>query len=551
MNNDANCRRVIAIGLDAAELGLIEKWIAARRLPHIEGLFGRGLVASARTDETGYVAETTWTVFLTGCRPTKTGYWSTVSYSPDYSVRETGAYDYSKFQPFYAYCHGLKVIALDVPHARASASVDGIQVLAWGAHSPLGPSVSVPPGVFDMIVKRHGKHPTLNDDWMSIPETESRTISLEQALVTGIRRRTDICVDFMRNEPWDLLLVVYGESHSAGHAIWHLSQPDHPLYSHYADPDHDPLLNVFQAIDTAVGRILAHAPRDAYVVLFATEGMKANSSDLPSWVFIPELMFRHSFGGRAGLAKGKAGGQLEPLGRYAEDNWLRSVWSLREDKNPLRRAIRRHAKLCVSWAAEKVLGSGFGPAHPLSCRPFNYMPPMWYRPFWPEMTAFALPSFSDGYVRINLRGRETHGKVDSADYDRMCTDISTLLHDLRDGRTGAPVVRSVIRVRDGAETEGRYLPDADLVVLWADRPSDVVDSPACGRIGPAPLRRSGDHTPRGFFVVAGPGIAGGRLPDCELVDVAPTILALLGSDIPGHFDGRPQIDSDASIDLAY
>jgi len=38
-----------------------------------------------------------------------------------------------------------------------------------------------------------------------------------------------------------------------------------------------------------------------------------------------------------------------------------------------------------------------------------YQPAIWYKPFWPQMKAFALPSFSEGYIRINLQGREPEG----------------------------------------------------------------------------------------------------------------------------------------------
>lgn len=542
MNATANPTRVIAIGMDSGDLDLIERWMADQHLPNVAKLFARGTIAATRNDDMpGYVAETPWTIFLTGCRATSTGYWSTVRYEPDYTVREVGAFDYQSVRPFYGYCPGRKVIAFDVPHARKVESVDGIQVLAWGAHSPLGPSESVPADLLPRLSREFGRHPTLNNDWMSIPDTPAKAAKLERDLITGVERRTEMCLDLLVNEPWNLLLVVFGETHSAGHAFWHLSQRDHPLYSAYADSGHDPLLAVFQAVDKAIGEIMAEAPADAQIVLFSPEGMKSNSSDVPSWVFLPELLFRHSFGGRAGLANGRAGAPLPPTGRYPSQDWLRQVWSLREDGNPLRRALRAKLKLRASWALERLLGSGDGLAHPLACEPFNYMPQMWYRPFWPKMKAFALPSFSDGYVRINLRGREAAGTVDPGEYRSVCGEISGLLQELVDPRTGSPVVERVTTMRDDPGEDGGRLPDADLVVQWAAQPTDVVDSPRYGRIGPVPMRRSGDHTSRGFFVAAGPGIPAGRQRDCALVDLAPTLLGLLGAPIPGHFEGRAQL----------
>lgn len=541
MAHDAASRRIIAIGLDSAEFDLVNRWIDAGHLPNIERVFRTGAVAELQASR-GYTAETPWTMCLTGCRPRTTGFWSSIKYSADYRIADTGAYDFASCGPFYDYCHGRKVMALDVPHARTSAEVDGIQLLAWGAHSPLGSPASVPDELFDEVVARYGKHPAFEHDDMLVWETESKCEALETALITGVQRRTRLCLDLMQSHPWDLLLIVFGEPHSAGHHFWHLSQPEHPLYEAYAAPGHDPMLSVYKAMDEAVGQIVDQAPRDAYVMLFSPEGMKSNSSDLPSWFFLPELLYRASFDGKAGLANGVAGAPLPPLGRHKRIEWMRALWALREDSNPFRRAIRSRLKLRASWHAENVLGSGFGPDHPLSTNSLRYMPPVWYRNLWPEMKAFALPTFSDGYVRINLRGREAHGLVDPADYDRTCDEVTTLLHGLKDARTQRPLVAEILRTRKAAdEPADGHLPDADLVVLWRDTPTDTAEHPTFGRIGPVPLRRTGDHRPRGFFAATGPSIPAGQMPAGHLVDIAPTILGLLDVPVPNHFEGQARL----------
>jgi predicted AlkP superfamily phosphohydrolase/phosphomutase len=159
------------------------------------------------------------------------------------------------------------------------------------------------------------------------------------------------------------------------------------------------------------------------------------------------------------------------------------------------------------------------------------------------MKAFALPSFSEGYVRLNVRGREKDGIVDAADYEAVCREISAELHRLTDARTGKPAVKRVVRTRvgpDGPAVDGERPSDADLIVVWEGVPIDVVDHPAAGRIGPVPFKRSGSHVHRGFLMAAGPGVpAGERLPEAHALDIPPTILALLGAAIPAHFDGRP------------
>jgi predicted AlkP superfamily phosphohydrolase/phosphomutase len=49
----------------------------------------------------------------------------------------------------------------------------------------------------------------------------------------------------------------------------------------------------------------------------------------------------------------------------------------------------------------------------------------------------------------------------------------------------------------------------------------------------------GTHRPEGVVAIAGTGIAPGRYLDAKLIDVAPTILRLLGEPIPDHIEGTP------------
>ncbi len=63
---------------------------------------------------------------------------------------------------------------------------------------------------------------------------------------------------------------------------------------------------------------------------------------------------------------------------------------------------------------------------------------------------------------------------------------------------------------------------------------------AAGLLGPAPFWKSGSHRPTGFVAGLGPGIPR-QAPagTARVVDLAPTVLDLLGTAVPGHMDGRP------------
>jgi hypothetical protein len=81
------------------------------------------------------------------------------------------------------------------------------------------------------------------------------------------------------------------------------------------------------------------------------------------------------------------------------------------------------------------------------------------------------------------------------------------------------------------------------VILWQEQyVTDTVDSPQYGRIGPAPQWRSGNHRPRGFFLARGPHIAANSaLPTGHVLDLAPTLQALLGVPLADYFAGKPLV----------
>lgn len=533
---------VVALGLDAADPVLLERYMAAGHLPVLSRLRQEGAYARLTTFE--YCrAEASNTTFLTGCSPAKHGYWSPFRFKTDYTV-ETTPYEFADYQPFYGLGSDFRVAVFDLPQSRLSEKVNGIQVLGWGAHSPRCPSHSSPPELFADIVARHGEHPTLRKDDVPSMGDEAAMTRLQQGLETGVARRAAACIDLLNRETWDLFLTYFSEIHSGQHYFWHLSHPDHPLFQYFGTPGKDPLLALVRAVDTAIGRIVAALPAGARLVVFSDHGMESNTTDVPSTVFLPELLYRLAYPGKFGLAKGRPGTAPPPVIKPdAHRSWRSTLYALKHDANPITRWLRQHMSTeRFHYGVEKRFGMNTVPLCPDDC-PLGAQPPMWYHPAWSGMTAFALPSFSEGFVRLNVRGRESSGIVDPADYDRVCREVTADILQLTDARTGQPAVERVVRTRaqpGGPAIDGERPSDADLIVIWQGVPIDVVDHPRAGRIGPVPFKRSGSHVHRGFLMAAGPGIpAGARLPEAHALDIPPTILTMLGARIPTHFDGKP------------
>ncbi|NEQ97186.1 MAG: nucleotide pyrophosphatase [Cyanothece sp. SIO2G6] len=551
-------RTVIAIGLDAADPSVIEKWMSQGYLKNIRQLRDQGAYGRLKTFD-HYRAETPWTTFLTGCSPKKTGYWSPIKYYQEtYTADTVQAYDYSHYKPFYAVDSSKRVAIVDMPHARLCEDLNGVQMMAWGAHSPQGPSESSPAPLFQEMVEQYGEHPVLRKDGadtLNIPALKT----LLKHLKTGVERRAQICQDLIQREAWDFFLTVFGETHSVGHYFWHFSQPDHPWHEEFqACFDTDPMLEIFEAIDRGIGDILAKAPSDAQVVVFAAHGMGANTMDLPSLVYLPEFMYRFNFPEKRGIAPGTEGTKV---GKYIADEeaqkngWAKTVWNLHRDPNLVRRflrsvlpqrAVNRFADYFDSPEGSDLRSPFWLKKHGV---PQPFQPAIWYSSMWPQMKAFALPSFSEGYIRINLKGREAQGIVDPSEYHAVCDEIITALQGMKDARTGQPMVERVERTRQNPLDNDPNLPDADIVVIWQEKTvADAVDIEGLGRIGPVPFLRTGSHRADGFIVAKCDGVeAGSSLEQGHSLDLAPTLMHLMDAPLPDYFDGKPLIKTPVPV----
>merc|ERR1711916_253537 len=159
---------------------------------------------------------------------------------------------------------------------------------------------------------------------------------------------------------------------------------------------------------------------------FSVHGTRSNSGDLGANVFLPEMMYRWNYPGSYALGPGEPNDLPLPKPRMATQTarW-NEVWNLRYEPNKLKYLLRQRvpAKYFHKLRLERL--SGPANQSPLLYKPdLFWLPAYWYSNMWSKMRAFALPAYSDGYIRINLKGRDANGIVDPKDYERTCDEIT-------------------------------------------------------------------------------------------------------------------------------
>jgi predicted AlkP superfamily phosphohydrolase/phosphomutase len=144
-----------------------------------------------------------------------------------------------------------------------------------------------------------------------------------------------------------------------------------------------------------------------------------------------------------------------------------------------------------------------------------------------------------GQIYLNVRGREPEGCVAPEDVDALLSELEAGLRTLQTP-AGRPIQLSAIRRNDlyhGPQAErcpDLYVQFDELRYLTSDlagQPKLVTPITELGV-------DDGAHASAGFLAMAGPGVpALGRFEALDLLDVAPTILNLLGI-APPDLDGR-------------
>jgi predicted AlkP superfamily phosphohydrolase/phosphomutase len=522
--------RVVVIGLDGFEITLAERFMSEGLMPNFAGIAARSL--RARLDHgADKFSGLAWEHVSAGRAPSDGARWSVVTFDKDrYTARQQG----TNYRPFLADL-ALRSVVADLPYCDLGAAPNVQGFTDWGAHDPGVAPASRPESLRLEIEQRFGAYPA--PEWIygfCWPSPE-RTRLASDALTRAVNIRSEATRWLLaeRLPEWDLAIAVVSEPHSAIEPLWHGVDASHPLHGlPSAAPAAAGLRDVYVAVDNLIGTIAGAFP-DAVLVLFAMHGMGVNEADVPVMALLPELLHRYAFG-RPHMKKGRWTRRLSDgtplLGEH--ETWEQAVADIvpMGTRAAPRRGLRGWLdRVTAAPRAHATIANGDPTA-------MAWMPATRYQSFWPAMRAFALPSFYDGRIRVNLAGRESRGIVQPGEYRSTQDALAELLEDCRDAVTGERVIAEIIR-HDG--DPARVGPSqADVTIIWRGSALGLTH-PSLGTIGPVPWRRTGGHSgAHGFLHVSGRDIPVGDVARASSFDVVPTVIALTGATAPPNLSGH-------------
>ena len=497
-------RQVLLIGLDAAEPELIERWSRDGTLPNLASLLARGSYGRLHPPD-GVLLGPPWPSFYTGKPVSEHGLYESVVWRPD-RMRETRATEVCPLEPFWRDFspEGPRSVIIDVPLVPSPRPLHGVEVTCWGTHERLVSFATQPAGLARDLVKAIGRKQMRAEVHHRV--SNGRLLRERNALIETTRSVADLAERLLNTEEWDFGFVCFSATHRAGHKLWSTLGRNGTGAAAEAAGLSDALRDVYCAVDAALGRVVALAGPDVDVLVFSLHGMGPNTSRV---LVLPDLLERILSDGEHGPTRGTLSRLRQAVPLAARE------WFKRQLPFPIQ------VRLSTFWRT---------------------------RSDWSRTKAISLAADLHGFIRINLAGREAQGSVEPQDYIAVCDMIAEGLLGFCDADTGDPVVSRVVRRTELYAEGARAALLPDLVVVWNDRPAaehaalvsdryGKVDWPAPGG---NPDGRSGNHRLQGWIAAAGPSIAAkAEIVDGTILDIAPTVLALLNLDVPPDMAGAP------------
>ncbi|CAN5862241.1 alkaline phosphatase family protein [soil metagenome] len=514
MNTDSDPKihpdKVLVIGLDGATFDLIKPWVAEGALPTLQRLMREGAHGELRSTVPPMTGPA-WTTFATGVNPGKHRLYDWIARKPDsYEFLPVTAVD-CRAPTIYSLLSqtNRRVCALNIPMTYPPLPVNGVVVSGLPAPSTRN-TITYPTELYQEILDAVG-------DYILYPDPgQAYSDSGVDAFLTRLYKTTELRIktlDYLRSrEAWDFAMVVFNGTDTISHALWKYMDKTHPLHDpqqaeKYGSAIHD----YYQHLDGQLARIVDTLPDDTTLVVMSDHGF----GPFHKFIHVNNWLMREGFMKLKPGALARIKHTLFRLG-FSPMNVYDTL--MRFGLGALKREV-------VRGQGQGLLKTLF-----LSFEDVD----------WSRTQAYSLGNV--GQIRINLVGREPFGCVQpGVEYERVRTEIIEQLKTLRDPKTGELVAETIYRREE--LYKGDYFEEAPDIVFLPRRleyfgfgeyefgSHKIIEAMKRGI--------SGTHRMNGIFLAYGAAVrAGVEIQNAALVDLAPTILHLMGEEVPTHMDGR-------------
>lgn len=479
----ANRKSIVVIGLDGGTFKVFRPWIDQGKLPTLKHLMENGAWGELESCLPP-VTSPAWKCYSTGKNPGKLGifWWRQVDRVRK-KIVESGSSTLFRSLDLWDYLGqaGYRVASVGMPLTYPPRPLNGYMV---SGHPYAESSGYTYPPELECELEQHLAyriHPKL------APQADNRlTPEVLEAIKEVVGIRFDAALYLLSREKLDFLSVVTFDLNMLQHLCWR-------------EP---PVEELWNLVDAKVAEVIEHFD---YVFVISDHGLSRLEREFYLNVWLLErgyLVLNDSFEQHPGfkltrlmrrlLTKGSEFLRIKETLKSALPAAVRH-WGIAQ---PGGREIRHASRFeeSIDWDKSRVVATPQGPVY--------------------------LINYSSEEERIKLRDQ-----------------IAEQLGPIRDPVTGKRVVENIHKRED--IYCGHYLEETpDLVVESVPEVYIREGKPGCGLFGDSNDWQAGNYR-YGIFIAYGPDIRCiSDLSNIQIVDVAPTILKLMGVEPPEDMDGR-------------
>ncbi|HUU82504.1 MAG TPA: alkaline phosphatase family protein [Phycisphaerae bacterium] len=487
-------KRVLIIGLDGATFDVLGPMMDAGRMPRLKEFIDGGTSGVLRSTIPP-ITPAAWTTFMTGKGPGRHGIIDFERYdvrTNQLSFNSTQCLDRTRTIWQILSDKGFRVGSVNVPMTYPPMPVNGFMISGFET-----PSINT-----DFAYPKELKRRVLDEfpQYSFKTKWRRKTFGGDALFTENLRyikqsfhqgaRLTRFCGD---EYGWDLLMVVFKLVDNLQHKTWkYIDERTRGASFERARLT----ASCFNDLDEALGELFEYAHRyDAHVVIMSDHG------------------------------HGSLEGKVHP-------NLLLKNWGYLVLRGGGARARTRAAHILHRWfkTEGRFAGGNLGLEHDLAVD-------------FSRTRAAVMHAGMAAFLYINLKGRQQTGIVEPGDYEALRDELRERLLAERcttpDGKT-IPVFTEVHKPEElyGCKREdSEWLPD--LLLTPAEALAVVRKIRGSSPVSWLPQHRmEGTHRVNGIFASRGPGIAAGKTISSDLVHITPTVLAMMGLNVPDDMEGR-------------
>lgn len=480
-----NKNKVIIVGLDGATFTSLKPLVDDGRMPNLKQILENGVSGILNSTIPPFTAPA-WSSFATGKNPGKHGVY-------DFVLRDKNNNDVIvnskiiKGEKVWEILgdRGKKVGVINFPISYPPERVNGFMIS--GFISPLNAkNYSYPSELYPQILKEIG------DYIVNVRIPERRTEKEIKHFIDKLLRETELkykTFEYLsKRKEWDFLYVLFMIFDKVQHILWKyldIDELDYPMGEVYKYT-----IKCYQLIDDILGDLLHKIDDNISLIIISDHGFCSNKK------------------------------------RFYINLWLAENGFLSIN---FKKLIREKIKDKLGFKSEK-----FFEGLPIKVTKVSHFINF-------NKTKAYFNSSSSYGIFINLKNRDQHGIVEGGDdYNRTRNELRSKLLSVKDKENGKNVFENV------------YFPEEIYHGPFLKNAPDLILSPADGyELTNSLFSLSGEkllkvtapmgiHHQKGIFIALNKKIIkyGATIEDINIVDIAPTVLYLMGLPVPSDMDGK-------------